>query len=275
MALEAPSAVDDIADRDRGEEAGRPSEVRIHAAGAQRPIDAEVDEARQPAGQRIAHQLPQYLAMFVQNLLHPPGVRPPLALWGGATNARGWAWEEKKTLMPSAGGSPFQLLDRYWRWWLAVLWLLVGGLMLADRWGAIHIFALGDTDDNMRMMQVRALLHGQGWFDLRNYRLNPPFGANIHWSRLVDLPSVTADEKGQGALDARAEAIGLAKADHYLKLTRTAHINAEGRVIDLDSWQALPITGQLAGLDRPLPGVRDRHPDPGPDRVGDGRINGA
>jgi hypothetical protein len=40
----------------------------------------------------------------------------------------------------------------------------------------------------MRMMQVRALLNGQGWFDLRQYRLNPPFGANIHWSRLVDLP---------------------------------------------------------------------------------------
>ena len=32
------------------------------------------------------------------------------------------------------------------------------------------------------------LLHGQSWFDLRQYRLNPPFGANIHWSRLVDLP---------------------------------------------------------------------------------------
>ena len=40
----------------------------------------------------------------------------------------------------------------------------------------------------MRIMQVRAWLHGQGWYDLRNYRMNPPAGANIHWSRLVDLP---------------------------------------------------------------------------------------
>ena len=38
------------------------------------------------------------------------------------------------------------------------------------------------------MMQVRALLDGQGWYDLRQYRLNPPAGADIHWSRLVDLP---------------------------------------------------------------------------------------
>src|SRR3546814_9405936 len=37
-------------------------------------------------------------------------------------------------------------------------------------------------------MQVRALLDGQGWFDLRRYRLDPPNGADIHWSRLVDLP---------------------------------------------------------------------------------------
>src|SRR5436853_507398 len=60
--------------------------------------------------------------------------------------------------------------------------------MIYDRWDQIRWFGLGDTDDNMRMMQVRALLHGQGWYDLRNYRMNPPFGANIHWSRLVDLP---------------------------------------------------------------------------------------
>jgi hypothetical protein len=38
------------------------------------------------------------------------------------------------------------------------------------------------------MMQVRGLLAGQDWFDLRQYRLDPPFGANVHWSRLVDLP---------------------------------------------------------------------------------------
>ena len=46
-----------------------------------------------------------------------------------------------------------------------------------DRWGAIRGFALGDTDDNMRMMQVRGLLDGQGWYDLRQHRLSPPAGA--------------------------------------------------------------------------------------------------
>jgi hypothetical protein len=37
----------------------------------------------------------------------------------------------------------------------------------------------------MRMMQVRGLLHGQGWYDLAQHRMA---GSNIHWSRLVDLP---------------------------------------------------------------------------------------
>ncbi len=83
------------------------------------------------------------------------------------------------------GGGGFAFLDRHWRWWLLAFWLAVCAYMLWDRWGAIRIFALGDTDDNMRMMQVRALLEGQGWYDLSQHRMA---GSNIHWSRLVDLP---------------------------------------------------------------------------------------
>lgn len=79
-------------------------------------------------------------------------------------------------------------LERRWRWWLLLFWLGVAGWLVFQRWGQIQGFGLGDTDDNMRMMQVRALLEGQGWYDLRQHRLNPPFGADIHWSRLVDLP---------------------------------------------------------------------------------------
>jgi hypothetical protein len=79
-------------------------------------------------------------------------------------------------------------LERRWRWWVLLFWLAASALLLYTRWAQINAFALGDTDDNMRMMQVRGLLAGQGWYDLRQYKLNPPYGANIHWSRLVDLP---------------------------------------------------------------------------------------
>ncbi len=44
------------------------------------------------------------------------------------------------------------------------------------------------TDDAMRLVEVRDLLAGQGWFDTTQYRLDPPAGVVTHWSRLVDLP---------------------------------------------------------------------------------------
>lgn len=80
------------------------------------------------------------------------------------------------------------IFSRHWLRWLLLLWLATAAGLIAYRWPQIMWFALGDTDDNLRMMQVRALLRGQDWFDLRQYRLNPPLGADIHWSHLVDLP---------------------------------------------------------------------------------------
>lgn len=86
------------------------------------------------------------------------------------------------------GGGQDGMLDQHWQLVLLCIWFATCAAFLVYRWPAIQWFGLGDTDDNMRLMQVRALLDGQGWFDLRQYRLNPPEGADIHWSRLVDLP---------------------------------------------------------------------------------------
>ena len=76
-------------------------------------------------------------------------------------------------------------LGRHWKLAATLTWLGLSAWFIFQRWSAIRWFGLGDTDDNMRMMQVRAWLHGQGWFDLAQHRLA---GSNIHWSRLVDLP---------------------------------------------------------------------------------------
>jgi len=40
----------------------------------------------------------------------------------------------------------------------------------------------------MRLVQVRDLLAGQGWFDTVQHRMNTPYGLPMHWSRLVDAP---------------------------------------------------------------------------------------
>lgn len=46
----------------------------------------------------------------------------------------------------------------------------------------------GDNDSLMRLVQVRDLIGGQGWFDLHQYRMGPEGGFAMHWSRLVDAP---------------------------------------------------------------------------------------
>jgi len=61
----------------------------------------------------------------------------------------------------------FDLIERKWKLVVLLVWLGFCAVWIFEHYDAIRWFRLGDTDDNMRMMQVRALLHGQGWFDLR------------------------------------------------------------------------------------------------------------
>ena len=61
--------------------------------------------------------------------------------------------------------------------------LLLGWPQITRFW-ADGIYA--DTDDAMRMVQVRDWMSGQGWFDLRAMRLDG--GVTMHWSRVVDVP---------------------------------------------------------------------------------------
>lgn len=44
------------------------------------------------------------------------------------------------------------------------------------------------ADDAMRLTQVQDFLNGQGWFDLRQYRLGAEGEAPMHWSRVIDAP---------------------------------------------------------------------------------------
>ena len=81
-----------------------------------------------------------------------------------------------------------RIVEQRWRLIATLFWVGAAIVLLIQKWHAIHWFALSDTDDNMRFDQVRDWLGGQGWYDLRQHRLDPPIGFSIHWSRLVDLP---------------------------------------------------------------------------------------
>jgi len=55
-------------------------------------------------------------------------------------------------------------------------------------WETIRHLRVPDTDDAMRLVEVRDLLAGQGWYDNVQYRFLAPAGVPSHWSRLVDAP---------------------------------------------------------------------------------------
>jgi hypothetical protein len=57
----------------------------------------------------------------------------------------------------------------------------IGGFPTLDASGT-------DNDSLLRLVQVRDLIGGQGWFDLHQYRMGPEGGFVMHWSRLVDAP---------------------------------------------------------------------------------------
>ena len=69
---------------------------------------------------------------------------------------------------------------------LAVLVAIVASAVsYADNMRWMHA-ALGDTDDATRLVMMRELLAGRGWWDQHWMRLQPPVGVWMHWSRLLD-----------------------------------------------------------------------------------------
>ncbi len=77
-------------------------------------------------------------------------------------------------------------------WRVLALCYAAGVLILSLRAALGGAPLLADPDDAMRLVGVRDLIAGQGWFDPMQYRLDPPHGVAMHWSRLADLPLATA-----------------------------------------------------------------------------------
>lgn len=130
-------------------------------------------------------------------------------------------------------------------WWagVALIWLVASLWLVYQKWAQIKGLALPDTDDNMRLQQVRDWLGGQPWFDLRQHRMLPPEGADIHWSRLVDIPiaglilffklfASTAFAERAAAAIAPVLPLGVAMA----ALALTAR-----KLVDRDAWAFPPM----------------------------------
>lgn len=67
------------------------------------------------------------------------------------------------------------------------LWFVLVAFNLVFQYDAIIALRYPDPDDAMRLAQVRDLIAGQGWFDIKQYRVNPLEGGGLmHWSRFID-----------------------------------------------------------------------------------------
>nr|WP_316651701.1 hypothetical protein [uncultured Gellertiella sp.] len=108
-------------------------------------------------------------------------------------------------------------------------------LLVAHRLEATD-YVGADNDDVMRLIEVRDLLGGQGWFDMTQYRLGLEGGTLMHWSRFIDLPiALLIRLFGHFASSERAEQLALAVwplslAFSIVLLTGLAAFRAGGRM---------------------------------------------
>ncbi len=69
-----------------------------------------------------------------------------------------------------------------------IFWAAFAVAIVAARVTNPALFQRQDPDSFLRLVEVRDLLGGQGWFDLMQHRMDPPAGALMQWSRLIDAP---------------------------------------------------------------------------------------
>ncbi len=65
-------------------------------------------------------------------------------------------------------------------------WALAAVLLCVGTAAAAMAQDFSEPDNAMRLVRVRDMLAGQGWFDSVQQRLNPPAGTPMHWAQWID-----------------------------------------------------------------------------------------
>ena len=99
----------------------------------------------------------------------------------------------------------------------------------------------GDNDSLLRLVQIRDLIAGQGWFDLHQYRMGPEGGFVMHWSRLVDAPIAAIMLAGAAVTGSMAtgETVALIAWPAALMATAIFLLVRIGKTVG-DDWAILP-----------------------------------
>ncbi len=69
--------------------------------------------------------------------------------------------------------------------WIAG-WALAAAILVAGYGVAALHQDFSEPDNAMRLVRIRDMLAGQGWFDNVQHRLNPPDGTPMHWAQWID-----------------------------------------------------------------------------------------
>lgn len=65
-------------------------------------------------------------------------------------------------------------------------WALAAIILCAGAGAAALAQDFTEPDNAMRLVRIRDMLGGQGWFDSVQHRLNPPAGTPMHWAQWID-----------------------------------------------------------------------------------------
>ncbi len=147
-------------------------------------------------------------------------------------------------------------------------WAL-GAVILLAMFGADALNqTFREPDSAMRLVQVRDLLGGQGWFDLTQYRLNPPEGAQMHWARWVDAAIAAAIALLSPIIGAAAAEVFVAfawplawLAAFVFLMTRIAgeFVSGDSERTRVSISTAIVAAMAFPALDRFAPGAFDHH----------------
>ena len=158
---------------------------------------------------------------------------------------------------------PTHVQDRHWGD-LGVALLLAGLLTLAwtvQGWANLSALRLPDTDDVVRLQQIRDWLGGQAFGDLAQHRLGLPPGLEMHWSRLPDLAPGALIALFSPLLGAHAaELIAIIAWPMLLFASALALVARIARILGAPG----PLAAVLVALDYPvttlfMPGRIDHH----------------
>lgn len=170
--------------------------------------------------------------------------------------------EFKRLFTPRANGrAGGESID--WPAYLIIVGALCAWFLMTPLASGSLSLLLRDPDNYQRLVEVRDWLGGQSWWDVTQYRMAPPDGVKMHWSRLADVPL--------GALivlfslftdPARAEILGVVVLPPLLLLATLIALGRAARNIgghSAESFCRLLVISVAFVLVQYMPGRIDHH----------------